>query len=245
MIADARPNDGFGRFLKYSLPLGPVAFIDANWYPGAHFAKGQASRIGVTLGYEKGFAITTKYKDQELKTNEQGFYVGARYRVPVAAHTFGAAVSFGQHTFALDGDEAAPLVPDVKYSYVKLGLDGTLRFGVLSIGARIGKRLLLSTGDLEKVWFPGGVKTQSLEFGATVGYRLVGPLEVVGGFDWLRYAFDFNPVKKRAGFESAVAGGAVDQNISGFLGLRLDWPNEPGAAAAESPKAPTKSDDDE
>jgi len=244
-IAEARPNDGFARFLKYRLPLGPVAFVDLSWYPGAHFAKGQAQRIGLSLGYEKGFAITTKYRDKELQTNEQGFYVGARYRLPLAAHMFGVGASFGQHTFALDGDEAAPLVPDVKYSYVKFGLDGNLRFGPIALGARVAKRIVLGTGDLEKVWFPGSVKTQSLEFGATVGYRLAGPLEVVVGFDWLRYAFDFNPLKQRAGSESAVAGGAVDQYSSGFLGLRLDWPSETGSAVAAPAAPPPKPDDDE
>jgi hypothetical protein len=244
-IAEARPNDGFTRFLKYRLPLGPVAFVDLNWYPGAHFAKGQAQRIGLSLGYQKGFAITTKYRAQELQTNEQGFYIGARYRLPIAAHMFGIGASFGQHTFGLDGDEAAPLVPDVKYSYFKLGLDGNLRFGAIALGARVAKRIVLGTGDLEKVWFPGSVKTQSLEFGATVGYRLAGPLEAVVGFDWLRYAFDFNPVQRRAGSESAVAGGAVDQYWSGFLGLRLDWPNESGSAPTAPAAPPPKPDDDE
>jgi hypothetical protein len=240
-IADARPNEGFARFLKYRLPLGPVVFIDVNWYPGAHFAKGQAERIGITAGYEKGFAIKTAYRpegvpEQTLETNEQAFYVGARYRLPIAAHALGAAVTFGQHTFALDGDSAAPLVPDVKYSYLKLGLDGTLRFGALSIGARVGKRFVLSTGALEDVWFPGSVKTSSLEAGATVGYSLVGPLEAIVGFDWLRYAFDFNDAPQRAGYESAVAGGAVDQYISGLIGLRVHWPT----GADEASSAPRK-----
>jgi hypothetical protein len=252
MIADVRPNQGFARFLKYRLPLGPAAFVDLDWYPGAHFAKGQAERIGITAGYEKGFAISTVYNPdggpkQTLKTNEQAFYVGARYRLPLAAHELGAALTFGQHTFALDGDDAAPLVPDVKYTYVKLGLDGTLRIGPVSVGARVGKRFVFSTGALGDVWFPGSVKTQSLEAGATLGYRLVGPLEVVAGFDWLRYAFDFNGAPQRAGFESAVAGGAVDNYYSGFLGLRVHWPTDaesaPAAAASPAPH-PTDPDDE-
>lgn len=248
-IAELRPNDGFGKFRSYKLPLGPVVFADLNWYPGAHFAKGQAERIGITGGYEKGFAISSVYEPegatkQTLTTNEQAFYVGARYRVPIAVHELGAAVTYGRHTFELQGDTAAPLVPDVKYSYVKLGLDGTVRIGSVSIAARVGKRFVLSTGALERVWFPGSVKTQSLEAGLSVGYRLLPAMEIVGGFDWLRYAFDFNPVRRRVGSESFVAGGAVDDYWYGSLGVRLSIPGEGEGKPAATSSAPKSSETD-
>jgi hypothetical protein len=78
------------------------------------------------------------------------------------------------------------------------------------------------------------VKTSSLEAGVTAGYRLVSMLDLVVGFDWLRYAFDFNPVPKRPNYESYVAGGAVDEYISGNIAFRfhlpanLDGPGEAG-----------------
>ena len=250
-IADLRPNDGFGTFLRYKLPLGPVAYIDLNWYPGAHFAKGQAERIGLSLGYEKGFAISTEYKPdggakQTLTTNEQAFYIGARYRLPISVHELGAGVGYGHHTFELTGDSVTPRIPDVKYKHVKLGLDGTLRIGAVSIGARVGKRFVLSTGALEKVWFPGSVKTQSLEAGVSVGYRVMPMVEVVAGFDWLRYAFDFNPVRQRAGFESAVAGGAVDDYWYGSLGVRFRVPGSGDKEPAPTgPAKPSAKDADE
>jgi hypothetical protein len=246
-IAELRPNDGFGKLLRYKLPLGPVVFVDVNWYPGAHFAKGQAERIGISAGYEKGFAISTVYEPtggqkRTLTTNEQGYYLGARYRLPLGLHELGAQASFGQHTFELSGDAASPLVPDVKYTYLKLGLDGSLSFGDLSLAARIGKRFVLDTGSLETVWFPGSVKTTSLEAGLTLGYRLLPTLEVVAGFDWLRYAFDFNPVQQRVGNESLVAGGAVDQYWYASLGARFRLP---GQAPATSEQHPAADDDDD
>jgi hypothetical protein len=235
-IADVRPNDGFGQFLKYELPLGPVLFIDLNWFPASHFTTGPAEYIGLTGGFEKGFATQSVYQEgtpneQALKTNLQQFYIGPRFRLPIGPHMLGATGTFGQHTFALDGDTAHPLVPDVKYSYIKAGLDGTFRFGDFSIGARVGKRFVMSTGTLKTVWFPS-VKTQSLEAGATVGYRLVSMLELVAGFDWLRYAFDFNPVPRRGGLESYVAGGAVDEYLSGYIAFRFHIPGESEKAAA-------------
>lgn len=236
-IAEVRPNEGFRQFLKYELPLGPVLFIDLDWFPASHFTTGAAEYFGLTGGFEKGFATNSVYQDGpneiSLKTNEQAFYVGPRLRIPIGQHMLGAAGTFGQHTFALDGDAAAPLMPDVKYTYVKASLDATFRFGDFSLGARVGKRFVMSTGALESaVWFPGSVKTQSLEAGASVGYRLASMLELVAGFDWLRYAFDFNPVTRRAGLESNVAGGAVDEYLSGSLALRFHIPGEREKAAA-------------
>jgi hypothetical protein len=238
-LADLRPKDGFYQLLKYELPLGPSLFIDFNWFPGSHFATGPAEWIGITAGYEKGFATQSIYgegtKDQKtLKTNAQQFYVGGRFRFPIGEHQVGATGTYGQHSFILEGDEdpvvgpdgvarVYPLIPDVKYSYVKVGLDGMFRFGDFSAGARLGKRFVMKTGALQTVWFPN-VATQSLEAGVTVGYRLVSMLDLVAGFDWLRYAFDFNPLPTNR--SSYIAGGAVDEYMSGYIAFRFHLPGK-------------------
>jgi hypothetical protein len=224
--------------LKYELPLGPSLFIDLNWYPGSHFAEGPAEWFGITGGFEKGFAVKSIYGEgtatpQTLKTNMQAFYVGGRFRFPIGTHEVGAAATYGQHQFDLDGDdgpcspptilEPCPKIPDVKYSYVKVGLDATLRFGDFMVGARVGKRFVSSTGKLQTVWFPH-VKTQSLEAGLTLGYRLARMLDLVAGVDWLRYGFDFNPVP--SGRRSYVAGGAIDEYLSGNIGFRFHIPGK-------------------
>lgn len=235
--ADVRPNDGFGQFLKYELPLGPVLFVDLNWFPASHAMTGPAEWFGITAGFEKGFATSSVYQEgvqgqeKTLKTNEMAYYAGARFRLPIGDHMLGATGTFGQHTFALDGDSDKPLVPDVKYTYVKAGLNGTLRFGDIFVGANVGKRFVMSTGALKTVWFPN-VKTQSLEAGVNVGYRLVSTVDLVAGFDWLRYAFDFNPVPRRATLESYVAGGATDEYMSGYIAFRFHLPGKAESDAA-------------
>ncbi|MDF3065941.1 MAG: hypothetical protein K0R38_1542 [Polyangiaceae bacterium] len=247
-IADARPGEAcpegsaqtscFRQLPAYELPLGPVLFIDLNWFPASHFTKGAAEWIGITAGFEKGFATKSVYQEGKpdeltLKTNVQAFYAGARFRLPLGVHQLSATGTFGQQTFALEGDAASPKLPDVKYTYAKAGLDGMLRFGDLFIGARVGKRFVFDTGALETVWFPN-VKTQSLEAGATIGYRLLSTLDLVAGFDWLRYAFDFNPVPVRPSNPDYVAGGAVDQYMSGHIAFRFHLPGkaEQDASAA-------------
>ncbi len=247
-IADARPGEAcapgsmasncFRQLPSYELPLGPVLFIDVNFFPASLVTKGAAEWFGLTGGFEKGFATESIYQEGTpqqltLKTNVQAFYAGGRFRLPLGEHLLGATATFGQQTFALEGDAASPKLPDVKYTYVKAGLEGTLRFGDIFFGARVGKRFVMSTGALEKVWFPN-VKTQSLEAGFTAGYRLIGPVDLVAGFDWLRYAFDFNPVPVRPANPDYVAGGAVDQYMSGFIAFRYHVPGqaEQGASAS-------------
>jgi hypothetical protein len=248
-IEDVRPGQGFRPLLRYSLPVGPALFIDLNFYPGAFSSAGPLSWIGITGGFEKGFATNTiVYEgtpaETTLGSDLTAFYVGARFRLPIAKHQLSASATYGSHAFKVTGDEpqgeplgACPdmipqtgsscvLVPDVEYSYIRIGLDGWFRINDFLLGLRVGKRLVSGTGPLETepYWF-NNTKAQSLEAGFTVGYRLLPPLDLVAGFDWLRYGFDFNPVEpKPPRYESYVAGGATDQYLMGHIGFRLTLP---------------------
>jgi hypothetical protein len=239
-VASLRPGMGFTDLLRYELPLGPALFIDLNFFPGSLVAKGPAEWVGITAGFEKGFATQSLYaentpNEKTLKTDMQSWYAGLRFRLPLGEHQLGLAATYGQHQFNLKGDEVSPtcsvcpLVPDVKYGYVKIGLDGEFHFGDFIAGARIGKRIVMSTGELKSVWFPN-VKAQSLEAGLTAGYRLVSVLDLLVGFDWLRYAFNFNPVPLRMPAQANyVAGGAVDEYFSGNIAFRFHMPASGGA----------------
>jgi len=244
-LADVRPKDNFQQLPRYELPLGPALFIDLNWFPLSHMMTGPGEWIGLTGGYEREIATQSIYGEgkpyqKTLKTDVQAFYVGARFRLPIGEHVLGLTGTYGQHSFHLDGDDdlvldpdgvkrVHPLIPDVTYSYVKVGLDGMFRFGDFLAGARVGRRFVGNTGGLQKVWFPH-TKTQSLEAGVTVGYRLVDMLDLVAGVDWLRYAFDFNPLPTNR--TSYIAGGAVDEYLSGYLAFRFHLPGK-GEVKAE------------
>jgi hypothetical protein len=153
--------------------------------------------------------------------------------------------AYGKHTFSLLGDEVGTtigetygaLVPDVDYGFVRLRADGKLRFGEVLLGANIGTRFVLSTGSLQNDWFEN-TKGQALELGLMAGYEIMRNLDVVAGFDFLRYGFNFNPLpdppEKPAGVSqnvyvgnlSVTAGGATDTYISAWLGLRFHLPSE-------------------
>ena len=217
----------------YTLPLGPAVFIDAAIYPLAFGSRGAGALFGIAAGYEVNFATKSVYGTPErtLTTRASQFYAGLKARLPLAAHEVGLLAAYGQQTFNLIGDEANAQVPDVSYKFIRLGAEGRLRFDSLSLGLHVGTRLVTDTGGLERDWFPGHTQTQSLEAGLSAGFTVASGLDLVCGVDLVRYAFNFNPNPPPTAdglvgnpYTQVIAGGAVDQYISGSLGLRYSLP---------------------
>jgi hypothetical protein len=139
---------------------------------------------------------------------------------------------YGIHKFFLKGDEDRPIVPDVKYGFVKIGAEAAFLLGKVTLGAKIGVRLLGSLGELETLWFPGATGT-GLDAGIFGGYSLSDSLAVVAGVDALRYGFDFNAIPED---NRVAAGGAIDQYFVGSLGVRFQL-GAGSATAAAGPAA--------
>lgn len=234
----------FQQLLRYELPLGPALFIDLNFYPGSFITSGPAEWIGLTGGFEKGFATQSVFLEGQpgektLKTDIQHWYAGAHVRFPISAHELGVLATYGQQSFLLNGDEDFALIPDIKYSYARVLAEANLSFGDFFGGARVGKRFVLGVGPIANAtgggdhWFKNA-SAQSLEFGVSAGYRLISVLDLVAGFDWLRYGYDFNPNERT---DSYQAGGAIDQYYTGYIAFRFRLPakgSAEGGAAAVS-----------
>ncbi len=206
---------------SYVLPAGPSPFIDLGFYPAAIGSRGPLANIGVVGSYEK--LIATKTQSGTSNTVAQQFEIGLRGRLPLGENEVGLAASYGQQTFHVNDTDPGPgaggTVPNVDYTFVDLDADGRLRLDPITLGAHVGTRFVTHTGDLGKMWFPT-VKTTVIEAGVSAAYRLTPLFELVAGADLLRYAFDFNPVPPQLAF---IAGGAVDQYISGYLALRVTF----------------------
>ncbi|HEY5373872.1 MAG TPA: hypothetical protein VIK01_09290, partial [Polyangiaceae bacterium] len=232
------PTRGYPAPQTYKLPLGPAVFINGTIYPGAFATKGAGGDFGITGGYELNFGTKsvyntavagdpTKTQQNTLTTKANQYFVGVKARVPFSTHELGFVVAYGQQVFNLLGDENAPTVPDLWYKFVKGSLEGRFRFAEVSIGAHVGTRLVSNTGGLERDWFPGHVKTQSLEAGVSAGYTVAPGLDLLVGVDLIRYAFNFNPISNTANPNTQViAGGATDQYVSAFLGARYSLPGQ-------------------
>jgi len=228
------PDAGYTGLSTYQLPLGPAAFIQLNVFPLAFKSSGAAANIGITAGYEGGFATKSVYAEntpqqQELKTQSNEFFVGLRGRIPVGVHEVGLVAAYGRQIFSLLGDNPQ-VFPDVAYKFVKLGVDTRFRFDELTVGFHLGTRLVTDTGDLKRLWF-SNTKAASAEGGLLLGYQIAANFELNGGVDITRYAFNFNPIddppadtNSKIAYGNLVAGGAVDQYTSGWLGVRYSMP---------------------
>lgn len=212
---------------SYTLPLGPALFVDAAIYPFAFGSRGAAAIFGIAAGYEVNVATKSAFgtPERNLTTRASQYYAGLKGRIPISVHELHLLAAYGKQVFELSGDETSPVVPDVAYKFVRLGAEGRFRFDEFSIGLHAGTRLVRSTGNLEGArWFPGHVKTQALEAGISAGYLLAPHLELLLGFDLTRYAFNLNPQPATANpYTQVVAGGAVDQYASAWLGVRYGF----------------------
>ena len=202
----------------YQLPAGPAPFVQLGLYPAGFATRGFAANFGLTGSFEK--LVATKTNGDS--TVGQQFDAGLRFRLPLGASEVGLTGAYGQHTFHVTSADPKPgdpgAIPNVDYKFARVAADARLRFAdVIEVGFRLGTRLVLDTGSLGRTWFPN-TKTNSIEAGLSFGYQVTPLIGVVAGADFLRYAFDFNPVPLT---NAVVAGGAVDQYISGFLALRL------------------------
>jgi hypothetical protein len=206
---------------SYSLPAGPAPFVELGLYPAAFAGRGVLSHLGIIASYEKLIGTKTSFQGTTNSTSGQQLEVGLRGRLPLGVHEVGLGAAYGKHSFHVTDMDVGPgptaVVPNVDYTFVRVGADARLRFAALSFGAHVGTRFVSDTGALGKSWFPS-TKTTSIEAGVSAGYHLTPVFEVVVGGDFLRYAFDFNPVPLT---NPIIAGGAVDQYISGFLALRV------------------------
>jgi hypothetical protein len=233
--------------LPYSLSFGPALLMGGRVYPAAFFVDNFAGNFGLSVNVELGIATSTEYKStlpsggavvQKLQTSAQEWNAGLIVRLPLDPVEFDLSAAYGAHTFILKGDEGnkglVPLVPDVKYEYIRPGLEVRVRISKFFGSVHAAPRVLLSLHniDLAGTWFPGATGS-GLDFGLMGGYAALPFLDVVAGFDYVRYGFDFNDIPKNLppcastfdppGRCQKVAGGATDTYISGWLGAMVHF----------------------
>jgi hypothetical protein len=210
---------------SYALGAGAAPFLDLGFYPGAFATRGFGANVGLVAKYERLVGTkTTAPNGASFDALAQQYEVGARGRLPLGDNELGLTASYGKQTFHVTQTDMGPTgtsVPNVDYSFVGLDLDGRLAVtSAVELGAHLGSRLVLDTGALGQTWFTT-VKTTSIDAGAWFAIRLTRMFSGVAGVDFMRYAFNFNPVPTN---NPVVAGGAVDQYISGYAALRITVP---------------------
>lgn len=242
--------------VPYQLDFAPALVFSSRIYPLAFFRDDVWSHIGITGSFEVGIATTTEVRGgsglEPLKTSFDAWDVGLRGRLPLGPLELGIFGTYGSQAFILVGDEGGaglqPLVPDVKYNFLRFGLDARVHVSDFRFGASIAPRVLTSLHqiDLATVWFPNA-SGRGLDFGLEAGWNFLPFLGVVAGFDYVRYGFDFNdappgtvsspnggvtPSPQDPLLTPMLAGGATDTYVSGRIGLVLTLGGAPKAAAS-------------
>jgi hypothetical protein len=182
---------------------------------------------------------------EEFENLSTQWMAGARLRFPFDGAEVGAVFGYGMQKFFLKGDEEQPIVPDVKYGYIRLGADTSFALGKVTLGGKVAVRLLGSLGELESLWFPGATGT-GVDLGIFGAYPFSDTIGLVAGIDAIRYGFDFNAIPET---NRVAAGGAIDQYFVGWLGVRFQLAgsasSSEGAVSAEASASSDDSADEE
>jgi hypothetical protein len=223
----------------YDLDVAPSLFVSLGWYPVAHFSSGAAANIGLVGDFEQSIGATSEdERGVKHSTSMQAFSVGLRGRLPFGGHEAGLSARYGRHAFDVkdDPDVAAAsaqgtplkrdLIPGVAYSFIEPALDARFAFGSFGLGALVGYRFVLSAGEIEEpVWFPEA-RAGALHASLYVSYALAKPLHAMLGVDVRRYGLSMHSKPTDVPQGRDVAGGAIDQYLSAFIGIEYRLPGD-------------------
>jgi hypothetical protein len=220
-----------GSLHPYDIPLWPAPEVRIGYYPGAHVTNNMAANIGLVAGIARSFGASSSIGTSKYDTTLQEIVVGPRFRVPVRSHEIAISFLYGQHLFELQSDHdpttvaanGMPVnrsyVPDVRYEYLRPGLDARLAFGRVRFGAGFGYRAVLGLGQIASpTWFPHAT-AQAVDGFVNAGYEVIPGLYAMAGFDATRYALDMHTVSADRNAPRDVAGGAIDQYLTVHIGV--------------------------
>ncbi|MGC4119054.1 MAG: hypothetical protein QM765_31705 [Myxococcales bacterium] len=201
----------------------PQIHLDA--YPLARLTDGWLQGLGLeadfafTLGL-KAVSGSVDFPSQILRVN-----AALKFRIPVyRAIAVYPAVGFNYASFSLSPSKANTTLdglPEVAYLGLKLGvgLDAPLLDDKLRLGLGVNYLPVFAAGEVISAgYFPEG-SVWGLGVNASVGYRILSPLEVRLGFGLERYALSFKSIPS----DTYRASGASDLLWSLSLGLGVVW----------------------
>jgi hypothetical protein len=237
---DDVPAQSTGGLRDYNMPLGSALELAATWYPAAHFTGGFAANLGLDVAFSQALGMeshdcrpardaqgncTAPAAVADFPTSSRWYSVGARFRIPVGTTEPYAQLAYGGHSFSTSvptGAEPEFEMPDVSYSFLRLGGGVRLPVGPLIVEPRLAYLFLLGLGDFEAAdWFPGA-SGGALEAMLRVGFPLSETFEVQASLNYLAYGLSMTV--EPGGNINRAAGSASDQYLSGSLGIEYRIP---------------------
>jgi hypothetical protein len=226
----------------YSLGFAPALGVAAAWYPAAHATGGWASNVGLALSVEYVPGLSSQTSDgAKYPTSASDYSGGVRGRLVLGAVSGALTLGGGQQAVIFHSQGASNRAnlsgtPDVKYTYMRAGLD--LRIALpanLALMLGGGVRKVLSSGDqnylLQAASFLPNASVLGFEATAAAGYRFLPMLEG-------RVAFDLRRYQITPGANALMTTGGADQYVAISVALAV-------LVDGSGQKARASSDDDE
>ena len=223
-------NQDLRRDLRgYTLNAAPGMSLKVRWYPGAHFVSDWPAHFGLDVEYERLFDFQSMRADGlEFPSQSKSFGIGLRWRYPLKIFQPSVILGYGAHSFQVliagpprPGVETTPLVPKVKYRFVRMGAELRMDISWFKVMVNAAYLFVFDTGGIQSdIWFPRN-KADGMEAGLLLGFGLPAGFEIRGGVDYRRYFHDLRPDPNNN--PPWVAGGALDEYWGFTLGLA--WRN--------------------
>ncbi len=212
-------EDLFHRLNTYDLTAAPGLFGRAAFYPGALRGSRLGSMFGLTFGGDVLLApASLDASGVPVPVHAWGYTAGLRVRLPTPLPDVGLDVAYVAQRFTL-GNSTPTLdagVPNVGAQSLRLGISGRFALsGRVALTGRAAWLAVLDTGTAPTLYFPRQTM-QGVEAAAGVAVGFAG-VEVRVGVEYRRY---FTSVHPEPG-DAYVVGGALDQYVTGTLGLAL------------------------
>jgi hypothetical protein len=206
-------------------------------------SRGVLGNIGLEISGLEALFITSKVNASPpnfpmgatFTTIVHDYAGGVRFRIPFGAHELTPSVTGGEHAYVFrsggGGDRSLLDLPDTIYRYARFGLEGRLAlpagFSVLVAG---GYRLVLNGGgQIHDTFFPRST-VAGADVHGYIAWRALPFMDVRLGAEYTRYWYDMHA---QAG-DKLIAGGALDQYLSGTLGAAFVWGDSQAHASQPS-----------
>jgi len=213
-------EDLFARLSTYDLTAAPGLYGRAVIYPGALTASPIAGMFGLSLGGDVLLAPDSRAANgAAVPVRAWGYTAGLRVRLPAGMPDVGLDVAYVAQRFTLGGTTPTldAGVPGVAAQSLRLGASG--RFPVsdrVAVTGRAAWLAVLDAGTAQGLYFPRQT-SNGVEVAAGVAVVLWRGLEARAGVEYRRYFSSVNPEPG----DPYIVGGALDQYVTGTLGLAL------------------------
>jgi hypothetical protein len=205
------------------------------WYPGAHFTSGWASQLGIAASGEYVPDVSAQTMNgAAYPASDSDYWGGLRGRMPLGPADGMLTLGYGQHAFLVrsgtNASRADLAVPDVKYSYLRVGADGRLRLPAnFSLLAGVAYRAVLDAGKgvyqaQSDAYFPR-LSVVAIDASLAVGFRFLSMFEARLGADLRRYGLNMHP---NPATDTIIVSGAVDQYVAYWLDVAVLLDGKPG-----------------